>query len=61
MDAGLFIYFHRNPGHNIYFKVFDDHAIYFTLHHIFMDSSDTLPTRTLLLDNVAYARPFYKG
>ena len=29
MDAGLFIYFHRNPGHNIYFKVFDGHAIYF--------------------------------
>ena len=23
MDAGLFIYFPRDPGHNIYFKVFD--------------------------------------
>ena len=23
MDAGLFIYFPRDPGKNIYFKVFD--------------------------------------
>ena len=23
MDAGLFIYFPRDPGQNIYFKVFD--------------------------------------
>ena len=22
MDAGIFIYFPRDPGHNIYFKVF---------------------------------------
>ena len=29
MDAGLFIYFPRAPGHNIYFKVFDDQDIYF--------------------------------
>ena len=29
MDAGLFIYFHRDPGQNIYFKVFDGHDIYF--------------------------------
>ena len=29
MDAGLFIYFPRDPGQNIYFKVFDDQDIYF--------------------------------
>ena len=29
MDAGLFIYFPRDPGHNIYFKVFDGQDIYF--------------------------------
>ena len=29
MDAGLFIYFPRDPGHNIYFKVFDHKDIYF--------------------------------
>ena len=29
MDAGLFIYFPRNPGQNIYFKVFDGQDIYF--------------------------------
>ena len=29
MDAGLFIYFPRDPGHNIYFKVFDGKDIYF--------------------------------
>ena len=28
IDAGLFIYFPRNPGHNIYFKVFDGQDIY---------------------------------
>ena len=28
MDAGLFIYFTRDPGHNIYFKVFDGQDIY---------------------------------
>ena len=29
MDAGLFIYFSRDPGHNIYFKVFDGQDIDF--------------------------------
>ena len=29
MDAGLYIYFPWDPGHNIYFKVFDSQAIYF--------------------------------
>ena len=29
MDAGLFIYFPRDPGQNIYFKVFDGPDIYF--------------------------------
>ena len=29
MDAGLFIYFPRNPDQNIYFKVFDGQDIYF--------------------------------
>ena len=29
MDAGLFIYFPRDAGHNIYYKVFDDQDIYF--------------------------------
>ena len=29
MDAGLFSYFPRNPGHNIYFKLFDGQDIYF--------------------------------
>ena len=29
MDAGLFIYFPRDPGQNIYFKVFNDQDIYF--------------------------------
>ena len=29
MDAGLFIYFPRDPGHTIYFKVFDGQDIYF--------------------------------
>ena len=29
MDAGLFIYLPRDPGHNIYFKVFDGQDIYF--------------------------------
>ena len=29
MDAGLFIYFPRDPGHNIYYKVFDGQDIYF--------------------------------
>ena len=29
MDAELFIYFPRDPGHNIYFKVFDGQDIYF--------------------------------
>ena len=28
MDAGLFIYFPRDPGHSIYFKVFVDNKIY---------------------------------
>ena len=28
MNAGLFIYFHRDPGQNIYFKVFDQGPIY---------------------------------
>ena len=28
MDAGLFIYFPRDPDHNIYFKVFDGQDIY---------------------------------
>ena len=28
MDAGLFIYFPRDPGQNIYFKVFDGQDIY---------------------------------
>ena len=27
MDAGLFIYFPRDPGHNIYYKVFDGQDI----------------------------------
>ena len=27
MDAGLFIYFPRDTGHNIYFKVFDSQDI----------------------------------
>ena len=29
MDAGLFIYFPRDPGHYIYLKVFDGQDIYF--------------------------------
>ena len=29
MDAGLFIYIPRDPGHNIYFKVVDGEDIYF--------------------------------
>ena len=29
MDAGLFIYFPRDPGQNIYFKVFNGQNIYF--------------------------------
>ena len=29
MDAGLFIYFPRDPGQNIYFKVFGGQDIYF--------------------------------
>ena len=29
MDAGLFIYFPRDPGHNMYFKVFEGQDIYF--------------------------------
>ena len=29
MDAGLLIYFLRDPGQNIYFKVFDGQDIYF--------------------------------
>ena len=29
MDAGLFIYYPRDPGQNIYFKVFDGQDIYF--------------------------------
>ena len=29
MDAGLFIYFPRDPGQNIYLKVFDGPNIYF--------------------------------
>ena len=29
MDAGLFIYFPRDSGHNIYYKVFDGQDIYF--------------------------------
>ena len=29
MDAGLFIYYPREPGHSIYFKVFDGQDIYF--------------------------------
>ena len=29
MDAGLFIYFLRDPGQNIYFKVFDGLDVYF--------------------------------
>ena len=29
MDAGLFIYFPGDPGHNINFKVFDGQDIYF--------------------------------
>ena len=29
MDAGLFIYFPRDPGHNIYHKVFAGQDIYF--------------------------------
>ena len=29
MDTGLFIYFPRDPGHNIYFMVFDGQDIYF--------------------------------
>ena len=29
MDAGLFINYPRDPGHNIYFKVFDGQDIYF--------------------------------
>ena len=33
MDAGLFIYFPRDPGHNIYFKVFDGQDIYFKTCH----------------------------
>ena len=45
MDAGLFIYFPRDPGHNIYLKVFDlslihiqkgkDHFDTFNAHFIF--------------------------
>ena len=29
MDAWLFIYYPRDPDHNIYFKVFDGQDIYF--------------------------------
>ena len=29
MDAGLFIYFPWDPGHDIYFEVFDGQEIYF--------------------------------
>ena len=29
MDAGLFIYYPRDPGHNIYFKAFDGQDIFF--------------------------------
>ena len=29
MAAGLFIYFPRDPGQNIYFKVFERQDIYF--------------------------------
>ena len=29
MGAGLFIYFPRDPGQNIYFKVFEGQDIYF--------------------------------
>ena len=29
MDAGLFIYFPRDPGHNIHFKVLDGQYINF--------------------------------
>ena len=29
MDVGLFIYFPRDPGHNMYFKVFEGQDIYF--------------------------------
>ena len=29
MDAGLFIYFPKNPGQNTYFKVFDGQDIRF--------------------------------
>ena len=29
MDAGLFIYFPRDPGQIIYFQVFDGQGIYF--------------------------------
>ena len=28
MDAGLFIYFPKDPGQNMYFKVFDGQDIY---------------------------------
>ena len=28
MDAGLFIYFPRDPGQNIYFEVFDGQDVY---------------------------------
>ena len=28
MDAGLIIYFPRDPDHNVYFKVFDGQDIY---------------------------------
>ena len=31
MDARLFIYVPRDPGQNIYFRVFDDQDIYFSL------------------------------
>ena len=27
MDAGLFIYFPRDPGHNIYFKVLTESTV----------------------------------
>ena len=33
MNAGLFIYFPRDPGHNIYFNVFDGQDIYFKPPH----------------------------
>ena len=29
MDAGLFIYFPRDPGQNIYYQLFDGQDIYF--------------------------------